>query len=166
MKLSKIILTVTLALGVTSVAAFAASAYGTPAEAAAGLTGRTVESVTEERAETGKTYGTIANEAGKLDEFKAEMLEMKKALLEKKVADGVLTQEKADEILAALEENLASCDGSGSGSCGLRSGLGFGQNGMGQGLGRGNGQGKGQGMGIGRGQGRGQGRGICQNPAN
>lgn len=160
MKLRKMVLTLVLALGVTSVVAYAASAYGTPAEAAAGLTGRTLESVTEEKVENGKSYGTIADEAGKLDEFKAEMLEMKKALLEKKVADGVLTQEQADEILAAIEENLASCDGTGAGSCGQGFGMGFGRpNRNGQGIGRGNGQGRGQGCGMGNGQGRGLGLG-------
>ncbi len=173
MKLKKIAITFALVLGVTSITAFAASAYETPAEAAAGLTGRTVESVTEEKLETGKTYGTIANEAGKLDAFKAEMLEMKKTLLQKKVADGVITQAQADEILAALEQNLASCDGSGEGKCGLNSGLGFGRkngNGRGPGKGTGQGLGRGNGQGMGKGQGRGSGQGLCNgmgmNPEN
>jgi len=33
----------------------------------------------------GKTYGTIAKDAGKLDEFKAENLEQKKAILGQRV---------------------------------------------------------------------------------
>ena len=72
---------IVLTVGATSLTAYAASTYNTPAEAVAGLTGKTVESVIAERSETGKTYGTIANEAGKLTEYKAEILEIKKDTL-------------------------------------------------------------------------------------
>lgn len=158
MKMKKVAVTFALVLAVTSVTAFTASAYTSPAEAAAGLTGRTLESVTEERLETGKSYGTIANEAGKLDEFKAEMLEMKKTILDKKVADGIITREQADETLAVMKEKIETCDGTGDGLCGQGFGLGFGkQNNKGQGLGRGNGQGRGQGRGICNGLGNGSG---------
>lgn len=125
-----------LLVGATSVTAFAASNYSTPAEALAGLTGKTVESVIAERSETGKTYGTIANDSGKLEEFKAEMIEVKTDALADKVAAGLLTQERADEIIAALENNQASCDGTGTNRMGQRMGAGFG--GMGA-----NGQGNG-----------------------
>ncbi|NLV36370.1 MAG: DUF2680 domain-containing protein [Clostridiaceae bacterium] len=146
-------------LTVGSVAAFAASQYATPAEAVAGLSGREVQSVIDERAQTGKTYGAIANEAGVLDKFKAEMLEIKKDTLAARVAAGTMTQEQADAVIARIEENQASCDGTGTGR---------GQNGTGSGagigFGKGNGQGRGQngsGLGAGRGQGRGQfGRGT------
>jgi len=70
---------VVFALGAFSVSAMAASAYTTPAEAAAGLTGRTVEEVTAIRQETGKTYGAIAADAGKLTEFAAEMQSIREA---------------------------------------------------------------------------------------
>ena len=144
--------TMVLTLSATSLTAFAASNYQTPAEAVAGLTGKTVESVLAERAETGKTYGTIANEAGKLEEFKGEMLEIKKDALAEKVADGVITQEKADRIIETIEENQANCDGTASAKSGMKMGAGVG--GMNDG-----GQGKGQ-----RGFGRGQGNctGSCQ----
>lgn len=139
-----------LAIGATSLTAFAASAYSSPAEAAAGLTGQTVDSVAAERAETGKSYGTIAAEAGKLEEFQKEMLEMKKDALAEKVAAGTMTQEEADAILAAVEENQATCDGTGSARVGRNTGAGFGK---GNGGCSGNGQGR---------MGRGCGNGTCQ----
>ncbi len=144
-----------LAVGV---AAFAAEAR-TPAEIVADLTGKTVEAVTAERAD-GETYGTIAKDAGKLDAFKAAMLESRKALLEERVAAGTLTREKADEILAAIEKNMETCDGTGSARIGRTSGAGFGQGGgMRNGAGRMGGMGNGAGrMG---GMGRGAGAGLC-----
>ncbi len=136
-----------LTLTAASVTAFAVSQYNTPAEAVAGLSGREVQSVMDERAQTGKTYGTIANEAGVLDKFKAEILEMKKDTVAARVAAGTITQEQADVILARMEENQANCYGTGTG-CG-RNGTGLG---VGAGFGQGNGKGRGQhGTGIGNG---------------
>ncbi len=140
--------TIALAMGVTSITAFAAAQYKTPAEAAAGLTGRTLESVIAERTDAGKTYGTIASEAGKLNEFKTEVLEIKKDNLAAQVAAGTITQEKADAIIAAIEENQASCDGTGSARIGRSMGAKFGSNGTGLGTGGAN-----RGSGMGRGQG-------------
>lgn len=137
-----------LTLAAGAVTAFAASQYATPAEAVAGLTGREVQSVIDERTETGKSYGTIANEAGVLDKFKSEVLEMKKDALAARVAAGTMTQERADAILARIETNQANCDGTGTG-CGM--GAGFGQGGD---------QGRGQG---GRGMGNGLRNGSCLN---
>ena len=120
-----------LMLAAASFPVFAASSYTTPAEAAAGVTGKTVERVISERQENGKTYGTIAKEAGKLEEFKAEVLKIKKEAFAALVADGKLTQEEADAILKALEENQAACDGTGSGC-----GQGIGRISRGTGMGR------------------------------
>jgi len=135
-----------IATGTTVYAATAA----TPAEIVSSLTGKTVEAVIAERAE-GSTYGTIADDAGKLEEFKTQMLEAKKAWLAERVKAGTLTQERADEILKAIESNQATCDGTGGGRIGMGMGAGFGQGagqcGMGQGLGRGFGQGLGNGFG-------------------
>lgn len=129
-----------LLIGATSVTAFAASTYNSPSEAVAGLTGRTEESVISEKTETGKTYGTIADEAGKLTEFKAENLEIKKDILSTRVEEGTMTQADADEIIERIEENQATCDGSGSAQIGKSMGAGFGRgNGNGNGNGRGNG---------------------------
>jgi len=118
-----------LAMCATSLTAFAASQYGTPAEAVAGITGRTIDSVVTERNETGKTYGAIADEAGKLDEFKAENLELKKDKLDTQVAAGTITQEKADSIIAAIKENHVNCDGTGKEQVDRNMGAKFGANG-------------------------------------
>ena len=136
-KKTAVVLTVILLVGAFSVTAMAATGYKTPAEIVAGLTGRTTDNVTTERAEFGKTYGTIANDAGVLDQFKSQMLEQKKAILEEKVTAGTITQERANAIIAAMENNQANCDGTGSGM-GMRSGLCTG-NGTGMGFGSGRG---------------------------
>jgi len=149
--------TAVLAIGATSLTAFAASYFSTPAQAAAGVTGKTTEEVIAERNETGKTYGTIANDAGKLQEFKDEMLKTKKAILDERVKEGLVTQEQADEIYAAIEANQANCTGTGNGGMGKQFGAGFGKM-MGQGQGRGMGQGQGRIMG-----GCGFGNGACLN---
>lgn len=99
------------AIAATSVTALAANGYGSPAEIVAGLTGRSVESVAAEHAQSGNTYGAIAQQAGSLEAFKAQMLELKKEALAARVAAGTMTQERADAILAAMEENQATCDG-------------------------------------------------------
>ena len=138
-----------LVVGATSITVFATSAYKSPAESVAGLTGKTVENVIAERSETGNSYGSIASEAGKLEDFKKEMLEIKKDALAEKVAAGTMTQEEADKIIAAIEENQATCDGTGSARIGQKMGAGFGSENC---NGQGNGQGKGHG-GAGRGQG-------------
>lgn len=150
MKNMKKLIAVVAVVGVlgTSGAAFAATAK-TPAEIAAGLTGKTVEELYKERA-AGKTYGTIAKDAGKLDEFKAQMLEQKKAVLDQRVKDGTLTQQQADEIYNAIKNNQAACDGAGNAQLGKKYGAGFGS-----------GAGRGQGIGKGMGRGAGMGNGSC-----
>lgn len=150
-KMKKMILiTAVIALvGAISIGAYAATTYETPAEAAAGITGQTVDQVVAERLETGKTYGTIADEAGKLDEFKDAMIQMKQDVLDQRVADGAITQERADDIMAAVEERAATCDGTGpADGARLGGGFGFGRSGE-----TGRGAGQGQGYGMGRGQG-------------
>lgn len=128
-----------------------AAAAQTPAEIAAGLTGKTVEDVGKERA-AGKTYGAIAKEAGKFEEFKAQMLESKKAILDQRVSDGRLTQEQADKIYDSIKNNQAACDGTGNAGVGKKLGAGFGKGfGMGKGQGACSGMYNGGGMGAGRG---------------
>ena len=61
---------------------------------------------------------------------------------------GTITKEKADEIIAAIEQNQANCDGTGSARIGKSLGAGFGcgnGNGKAQGLGKANGYGRGNG---------------------
>ena len=137
-----------------------AATLKSPAEFASELTGKTIE---ELRAEVGqgRTIGSIVNDAGKLEEFKQYMLEQKKAILDARVQEGRLTQERADEIYNAIMERQESCDGTGEGALRENKGSGFGQGagfGVGNGMGKGMGNGLGNGMGNGRVQGRGQGR--------
>lgn len=143
----KLALVVTVVGMLGAVGAVYAAATKTPADIAAGLAGKSVSDVNKERAE-GKTYGTIAKEAGKLEEFKAQMLEQKKAILDQRVKDGILTKQQADEIYNSIKNNQATCDGTGNAGIGKKYGAGFRQgNGMGRGIGRG--MGCGQGMGYG-----------------
>ena len=130
-----------LIISATSIFVFAAS-YNSPAEVAAAVTGKSIEAVIAEKMETKKTYGTIAKESGALEEFKKEMWEMKKAVLGEKVEDGIITREKAGEILTIIEKNQVNCDESGLGACcgnvGEKQGIGFGRmHGYKQGLGQG-----------------------------
>lgn len=152
MKKFKKIIALVAVVGILSMAGIAYAAdFKTPAQIVAALTGRTVDDVTAERTD-GKTYGTIANEAGVLDEFKVQMLEQKKAILDQRVADGLLTQQQADDIYNTIKQRQAACDGTGS-VAGGRCGTGLGQGrgfGMGRGAGRGNGFGGGMGGYIGR----------------
>ena len=132
-------------LGIVGVAgASYATGATTPAGIVAGLTGRSVAAVTADRA-AGKTYGTIANDAGMLEAFKTENLAQKKALLDQRVTDGDLTQAQADATYKSIEANQATCDGTGSAGIDQRNGAGFGQ-GMGAGAGQRNGGGMGRGM--------------------
>lgn len=141
--IKKIIMSLAVVSVLSTSVVFGVVASKTPADIVAGLTGKSVEEVTKERT-SGKTYGTIAKEAGKLEEFKTETLKEKKAILDQRVKDGSLTQAQADEIYNSIKTNQATCDGTGSSGIGRMNGAGFGQ-------GRGQGMGKGQGMGNGAG---------------
>lgn len=130
LKLKKImVLSVTvIILGSTSLA-FAASEFNTPAEVVANLTEKTVEEVVDEKYETGKTYGALAQEANELEAFKSEMLKIKKDILAEKVKSGLITEEESERILSTIEENIATCDGTRSNQSGNGLNAGFG-NGM------------------------------------
>ena len=118
-----------LIISATSIIAFAA-VYDTPAQALAGISGKDLETVIAERKEKNIRYGTMAKEAGSLEEFRKEMLEIKKAILKERVKAGTITQEKADEIIATMEKNYENCDGTGQkgqcGNIGQKNGIGFG----------------------------------------
>jgi len=120
-----------------------------PADIAAALTGKSVTDVNKEKV-AGKTYGTIAKDAGKLEEFQAQMLEQRKAILDQRVKDGEITQQQADDIYNAIKNKQATCDGTGDAKLGKQFGMGRcnGQ-GMGRGAGLGNGGGNGAGCGMG-----------------
>jgi len=134
--------TIVGSLGVVGVASASyATGATTPAGIVSALTGKSVEAVTAERA-AGKTFGTIAQDAGMLEEFKTEILEQKKAMLDQRVTDGNITQEQADTMVKSMETNQATCDATGSAKIGQKSGMGFRQGGV---------QHSGGGMGMGRG---------------
>jgi len=157
---------VALAIALGAAGIVAAAVIERPVDIVADLTGQDPAALQEERAE-GTTYGAMAAEAGVLEDFRARMLEARKATLDERVAEGRLTREEADAILARIEENMANCDGSGTGErIGQGAGVGFGQ-GSGSGLGQGARQGGGQGSGRGAmardgsGSGQGRGNGTC-----
>ncbi len=68
----------------------------------------------------------LAGEYESAEEFQEAMLARKQAILDERVAAGTMTQSEADEIMTAMQENMASCDGSGSGRIGAGMGAGFG----------------------------------------
>ncbi|MDF2887718.1 MAG: hypothetical protein K0R23_2103 [Lacrimispora sp.] len=128
-----------LALSAATMTSFAAAAYKTPAEAVSGITGKTLDEVTTER-KAGKSYGSIASEAGKLGEFQQAVADIHEDRLNEAVADGTLTREQADAQLAAIRERQAACDGNGTGAgCGTGgctgNGMGYHHRGNGNGLG-------------------------------
>jgi len=68
------------------------------------------------------------------------MLQIKKDILSERVAEGKITQAEADQIIEAIENNQASCDGTENARVGESMGAGFGSimgNGQGRGLGSG-----------------------------
>lgn len=130
----KKIITLGLVVGLVGMASFVYAAdIQSPSEIVCSLTGKTIEEVQSERAD-GKTYGTIAKDSDKLDEFKEEVLEQKKSVLDERVESGDITQEEADEIYNQIQENQVDCDGTGLNGLGKGLGLGFG-NGDGNGNG-------------------------------
>lgn len=154
----KKLVAVVAAIGVlgTAGAAFAATSK-TPAEIVAGITGKTAEDVTKGRA-AGETYCAIASDAGKLDEFKTQMLEQKKVVLDQRVKEGTITQQQADEAYNAIKNNQINCDETGKMGIGMKAGAGFGAGscGMNNSQGQGNAQGKGMGKGMGGAMGSGR----------
>ncbi|KAF1085297.1 hypothetical protein SPSYN_01433 [Sporotomaculum syntrophicum] len=151
-----LVMAIVVALIGAAGAAYAAVAK-TPAEITAELTGKTVSELYQERSE-GKTYGAIANEDAKLDEFQAQMLEQKKIVLEQRVCEGSLTQEQADNIYNTIQSRQENCAGDGTGIRG-RCGLGKGN---GLGMGNGNYDGNVSYREIKNGAGNGLGNGFCK----
>ena len=125
MKRLKQIVLLVAAITVLAASAAYAAIGPTPAEIAADLSGQSVTDVMQERAQ-GKSYGAIAGEAGKLDEFKAQMLKHKEAVLDQSVAEGRITRDRADAIYSHLQENQANCNCSKDARIGQGAGLGFG----------------------------------------
>lgn len=144
-KLKKIGVTISVSAIVlaSGVGVALASDVFSPAEKLSELTGKSVEALYEAKGD--KTFGELASENGVLDEFKENMLQNKKNILDQRVAEGTLTQEEADEIYSKLLENIETCDGSNNRGNKGRLGLGFGR---GNGMGNGNKTGQGCGLGA------------------
>lgn len=70
--------------------------------------------------------GAQAGQYEDAEEFRAQMLERKQAILDERVSSGTMTREEADEIMAAIEENMANCDQNGGGRIGAGMGARFG----------------------------------------
>lgn len=141
MKKSILVLAVAVMLLGSMSVAFAEASFS-PAEIYGNLKGMTAEQAYEYRAAQNKRFGELAQAEGEtfFVKFSEEMLTAKKAMLGELVKNGKLTQERADEIIEALE----ACDGTqmrvmqGTGMFGNRTGEGFGagfgaQRGQGQG---------------------------------
>jgi len=111
---------------------FAAEVIKTPAEVYSDLSGVSVNEAYEQRG-SDKTFGQLAEEIDKYDEFREEMLNNKKAIIAERVKKGQITQEQADELLSAIEEHL--CTTPGEQRLGREYGIGFGRGMNGQGSG-------------------------------
>lgn len=138
MKKTVFLITILAVMLVGATVAFASDAFKTPAEIVSDITGKPVDDVTDARAD-GQTYGEQAAAAGKLDEFKAERLAQYKLALNEAVKEGRITQERADQLYAAMKLRMEACLGTGERN-GLGAGCGiggFGVNGQGNGLGMG-----------------------------
>lgn len=103
-----------VSLGAASVSVSAMTSK-TPAESLAEVTNKTVEEVTQAKADSGFSYGKLAADENKLEEFKLERSQARKEMLQERVNDGKLTQEEADERLAKMEARHENCDGTGEG---------------------------------------------------
>jgi len=143
-KIKKTVLTASLLVGVLAFSGLAYADVITPVQKLSDLTGKSTEALYAEKGEG--TFGALAADLGYLEEFRADMLENKKAVIAKRVEEGRLTQEQADEIIEAMLDHQALCDGTGYQGETPRYGIGFGQ-GIGQGQGMGMGSQKGFGKG-------------------
>lgn len=124
------------------------------AEIVAELTGRDVDSIIDERINDGKAYGTIADEAGVLEQFKNRVMELRQEAIAARVAAGTMTQEQANYRLQLLEQRRDLCDGTAGGYMAAQRGTGLGLGvcdgaGVSNGVGGGNGAGTGTGGGFG-----------------
>lgn len=136
----------------TGIMSFADSSTS-PAEIYADSVGISVEEAYSQRSD-GQRFGDLARENDVWEAFSEKFMARKIDALNDKVANGDLTQEEADALIAALDD----CDGTGDAQVLRGMNMGFGQ---GSGLGQGNGYGTKSGNGLrdGSGGGRGQGNG-------
>lgn len=112
-----------------------ADSFKNPAQTYADLAEITVEEAYELRG-TDKTFGQLAQENDLIDDFRKTNLESKKTILADMVRTEQITQEQADEIIKAMEQN--DCSTPGENRIGQKFGVGFGRYLNGNGHGRGN----------------------------
>ncbi|HHT77734.1 MAG TPA: hypothetical protein GXZ67_07625 [Clostridiaceae bacterium] len=149
--------------GAAGTAVVAASGNETPTDIIASLTGRSQEEVQAEKQERDVTYGAMAAEAGELEAFRSEMVELRDAQIQARVDEGTMSPEEAEQLRARISQNIENCDGTGN-ATGQKAGGMFGNKGQGsgEGLGQGGANGSGKGAkGIGGGQGQGLRDGSC-----
>ena len=101
-----------------------AACYRTPLGACAGVTGESASYIAQQRY-AGAAYGSLAQEAGKLDDYHEAILEMQKERFSQLVREGRLPQEQADEMLKIMEEQQYLCEGIGD-CLGAEGGCGYG----------------------------------------
>jgi len=77
-----------------------------PFDTLAELTGKDAQDLMETCRTEQKTCYDIAKENGVLDQYKEKRIAANKEILAKLVADGKITQEKADKILVKVEKNI------------------------------------------------------------
>ena len=134
-KIAILLTLVALVLGSLSVWA----ATDSPAEFIANLKGINVDEAYSLRS-NGQAFGEIADEEGVLQEFKDNMYNYRKEIVDQKVEEGVITREEADKYLEDLKARFEECDG----TCETP------EQGMGQGLSGILGRGYNSGNGLGR----------------
>lgn len=135
----------------TSIGVYAAESMN-PAQTLSELTGMTIEALYEAKGD--KTFGVLAQELEVADAFRKDMIANKLAIIEERVANGTLTREAADDMIAVILENQENCDGTG---------LNQGEGKIGLGFGRGHGMGNGHGFGSRNNSGLRQGFGLRNN---
>ena len=156
-KYLSLVLVLLVVLSATMVNTFAATTYSHPSELVAALAGKTVDEIVLEHHNSGKTYATIANDYGKLEEFKKEITAIKEKQLNDAVERGTLSRTEADELLKLINERHEAMDGTEyrTGGYGAGYGLGYGHNNRGYCNGRG--------YYSGAGLGNSRGTGYCRN---
>ncbi len=110
--------------GAASAAAYSGS--DSPVAVLSDLTGKSADSLAERKMSTGKSFGEIASEEGKLIEFRHEMLKMKKNLVVKQAETGAVSEKEACDIIANIKRCKGCCDGKGSYRLKRKCGVGFG----------------------------------------
>ena len=113
--MKRTIVTLLIATVLTLLMATAAfAAYSSPVEILTDLTGKTSEEIVAER-RSGQTFGQVAEVNQVLDQFKGKMFAYKQAVIEQRVSEGKITEEKATAVKELMGARMAECQGSPTG---------------------------------------------------